>query len=69
MSDYIIQVRPVKNCPHGWPAYRGYKGTDEHLFYYIRQPNEINEMSWYRCSKDWEPSYIVNNTFKIHWND
>jgi hypothetical protein len=57
-SSKVI-VKPVGKCPSGWDAYRGcdefHKG-----FYYIRQPNMFNQMTWYRCSKDWEPSYECN---------
>ena len=65
IDGYIIQLRSVGLCPMGWPAYRGYKGTAEHNFYYIQQPDYENEMQLYRCSKDWEPDYAVKNKFVV----
>ena len=52
----VIRVKWVGFSPENWPAYRGLNGIHQG-FYYIRQPDSCREMSWYRCSKDWEPDY------------
>jgi hypothetical protein len=56
LGGKLIHVKRIGECPMGWPAYKGIDIAHRN-FYYIQQPDSCKKLSWYRCSKDWEPQY------------
>lgn len=64
--DYVIPIRFHGKTDNGHRAFRGAEGPN-YGFYYIHAPDPKAEhgMSYYRCSKDWEPQWVVNNKFKV----